>query len=170
MVEPTLGARVVFEGLPHRVTKIEGGRVVFASDLLHERVPRFETMAEVADLRWSDELGAFYLWGRVLGKGRGGVGDDFRSVVIELRDREVLPARAKRRQGQAPAGGEHVNLYCALFCAGVDWSRELAALRKSEPLSDAAKSAVAAYEKRFRAKLADGYAEPGAGDSWEAEG
>lgn len=173
MKTPAIGDPVFFEGLSHSIMDVTGTRVRFVSNLVHETPdgskPRFETFAQLADLKWSDELGAWYLWGRLLGKGRGGAGADDRAVVAELRDRGILPARSTRRNGQVPAGGEHANLCCTLFRSGVDWRQEVAALRRGDGLSEVAKQAVAAYKVKFQAKLADGYAEPGADDSW-AEG
>lgn len=167
--QPTVGDEVMFEGLAHRIMDMAHGRVRFASEMMHGAKPRFETIAAVADLRWSEDLQCWYLWGRLLGKGRGDVGIDQRAVVSELRDRGLLPARATRRPGQAPAGGEHENLCCALFCKGIDWSRELERLRRGAALTEAAQAAVADYASRFQRKLVSGYADPGADDSWGEE-
>lgn len=203
---PKVGDPVIFEGLPHRITQVayegspyhprrdsqrtttaEADRVFFESELPHTRPgrgrrpprtrARFRTQANLADLRWSDELGAWYLWGRLLGAGRGAQVDaagrvlipaptlDERKVVAELRDRGLLPMRATRQPGSVPAGGEHVNLHLALFSKGIDWAQELANVRRGEGLSENANAAIADYGERFRKRLTEGYADPDADDS-----
>lgn len=175
---PALGDPVFFEGLPHKITLIVGGLVEFSSEKLHEgttltrgnvRVPQtqplFRTSANLADLRWSTELNAWYLWGRLLSKGRGGVGTDERLIVAELRDRGLLPARETRPQGSGPAGGEHHNLHAALFRANINWAQELANVRRGDGLSANAQAAVTAYGARFKKKLTEGFADPDANDS-----
>jgi hypothetical protein len=153
------------------VTSLDETTVIFASELAHTAAdgkvtPRFSTTARREDLRWSDELGAWRLWGRDLCRGRGGVGIDERRVVSELRDRGVLPARASRRHRNPPAGGEHLNLALSLFSRGIDWAREIERLRNREGLSEAAQAAVDDYEERYKRKLTEGYASPDADDSW----
>lgn len=182
---PAVGDPVFFEGLPHRISAFAGARVEFVSELQHDAgernaegqfqaryVPRFRTVGIASELRWSDELRAWYLWGRVLCKGRGGVGMDARLIVAELRDRGLLPARPTRKPGQGPAGGEQMNLYCCLFSptvdgTGVNWAQELANVKRGEGLSLHAQTRVAEYRERFRHKLARGYADPDANDSSE---
>lgn len=159
-----VGDEVFFEGMRCRVAKIKGPELQFDSILQYNGKPRFQTLANVADMRWSDEFNAWYLWGRLLGKARGGLGEDERGVVIQLRDHGVIPARPNRRPGQYPAGGEHINLQC-LFTGEVDWKAELAKVRRGQEISNAAKALVQEYQTRFRKKLVDGYASPGADDS-----
>jgi hypothetical protein len=171
-----VGDAVVFEGLPYRVSAVapEGGLVEFSSELKHRRgaadVPRFRTAAKREDLQWSDELDAWYLWGRLLGKLRGGHGADQMAVVTELRDRRLIPARSTRRRGSGPAGGEHLNLFCALFRSGHDWAAELEQEERTRALSPAAAALAADYAERFKRKLAGGFADPGVNDSDGEEG
>lgn len=123
---------------------------------------RFVHYGTVADLRWDDEAGAWYLWGRCLSHAQA-------RVVIVLRDRGYLPARDTRQPGHAPAGGEHLNLWLSLFKdSAIDWEAEVALAVVKKPLGPAAAAAIAAYEVRFQSKLARGYADPDADDSEEA--
>lgn len=191
---PTVGDPVLFEGMPCRIVAMNTheGRLRFDTEMTvtrpdrltgkSETVARFQTIANIADLKWSDDFKAWYMWGRVLGKGRGArnraqgdltgaVGEDQRQMVVEMRDRGVIPARFTRRSGQAPAGGEHVNLAKCLFHAkGVNWQQEMANVRRGDGLSDTAKKAVESYKTEFKKPLADGYAAPGANDSYAGEG
>ena len=171
MATPQVGDAVLYEGQPSRILKIVGDKVEFVSDLRHTRedgtvVPRFGTIAFLADMLWSSRLSAWYLWGRVLGKGRGGVGEDQRRVAIELRDRGVVPSRLTRQLGQAPAAGEHHGLYCDLFHAKeVDWKQEMRNVSLDEGLSDNAKAACAEHRAGFKTKrLNHGFADRDDGD------
>lgn len=162
---PAVGDPVVFEGLAHTITRIEGALFEIESELRHGDKPRFRTVGNLADCLWSSRLGAWYVWGRVLCKGRGGVGMDQRQVIAELRDHGVIPSRPTRERGQGPAAGEQHGLYCDLVAAGVDWTQELGNLRRGEGLSDAAKACCAHHEHGFRSKrLNHGYATPNDGD------
>lgn len=175
-MKPAVGAPVIFEGLPCRIVALANDRAQFASELSHTResgktVPRFITEVAVADMRWSDELGSWYLWGRVLSKGRSGILADQRKLVVDLRDRRLIAARFDTRErGSGPAGGEHLNLYCCLFMSGVDWDAEIARHARGEAMSAKAADCIAKYAVKFAEKLSDGYADPGADDSFGEEG
>jgi len=178
--KPAVGDPVFFEGFPHAITGVTADKVEFASLLTHTgpktnadgsqttvTVPRFRTLMNLADLQWDDDLGAWYVFGRVLCKGRGGVGEDQRKIVADLRDRGLIPARSTRPRGMVPAGGEHLNLHKALFASkkGVNWRQEIDNIRRGEGLTMKAKECAAHYHELFKAPLADGYAYPGANDS-----
>ncbi len=115
-----------------------------------------------ADLRWDGELGNWYLWGRALAK-------PDRIIVAELRDRALLPARRTRTPGNAPAGGEHLNLYKSLFNGRPRgfWDAALAQVRPGGELPPEAVEAIEDYRVRFKQKLVDGYADVDADDSTE---
>lgn len=171
MATPQVGDAVLFEGQPSRILQIIGDKVEFVSDLRHTRedgteVPRFGTIAFVADLIWSSRLSAWYLWGRVLGKGRGGVGANQRQIAAQLRDRGVIPSRLTRQFGQVPAAGEQHGLYCDLFHGtDVDWNQEMRNVSFGEGLSDKAKACCSAHVAGFKTKrLNHGYADPNDGD------
>lgn len=155
---------VFFESEEIHARPSRGGRPVRAR-------PRFRVRANLADLRWSDEFEAWYLWGRTLAKGKGRIAEkagnpDQRRIVAELRDRGLLPGRATRQPGSVPAGGEHENLAMAMFCdTGINWEQELANVQRGDGLSENAHAAVANYAERFKRPLARGYAEPDANDS-----
>lgn len=104
--------------------------------------PRFFHKGRASDLRYDEELDLFYGWGRILSY-------EQKAQVIKLRDQGRLPARETRNPGNAPAGGEHMNLYKALFAG-------------PGPVD---KVKIAAYGKLFKLKLAEGYADPDADDS-----
>jgi len=170
---------VLFEGLRHHVAQIGPLMVEIVSELKHRGLvtqpdgsskmveqPRFQTAAFIKDLRWSDELKGWYIWGRSLSKGRGGALEDQRRLVLEMRDLGLIPARPGRMEGSAPAGGEHLNLHLALFANGINWTQEIANVRRGDGLTTKAKSAVESYRKLFREKLTDGYAEPDVNDSY----
>lgn len=199
---PAVGDPVLFEGLKHKITAIAGDRVQFASELQHtgtvqkpdgslatKTQPHLTTVGLLADLKWDAGLGAWYMWGRVLSKGRhincphctvdiggkkqhlGCVRCDDRKVVAALRDEGVLPARKTRQPNAVPAGGEHLNLYKTLFHSGsVNWQQELGNVKRGEGLTTAAKSHAEKYKAEFVKPLADGYASPGANDSTAGEG
>lgn len=182
---PKIGDPVLFEGLPHRLVALVGDKVEFVSELMHTRedgsqVPRFRTVANLADMLWSSRLGAWYIWGRVLGKGRGAkdregrsgkvdlrgaVGEDQRALVAQMRDRGVIPSRPGRLVGSAPAAGEQHGLYCDLFAGAVDWKQELRKLSYAEGLSDTATAACKTHGQGFRSKrLNHGFADRNDGD------
>jgi hypothetical protein len=178
--QPKVGDPVFFECLDHTITDIEDGKVRFESALLNTKAgrvgwdsfplpetrPRFRTTAILSDLHWDDELNAWYLWGRLLCKGRGGVGVDQRVVIASLRDRGVIPGRPTRQIGSGPAGGEHQNLYKALFAdSSIDWVQEIQSFGRGEGLSAKADAAVGEYKDRFKKKLVRGYAQPDINDS-----
>lgn len=172
--KPKVGDPVLFEGLDCKVgvigpneegyPRLAAGFVAIDTNEMHtgmrkgrERTrPRFRHTMLLADMKWSDQLGAWYFFGRLLGKGRGGKFNE-RQVVIELRDRHLLPARPTRMAGQAPAPGEHINL-AHLFRPGVDWAQEMANVRRGEGLSENARKRIEDYEIRFAQKLPEGYA------------
>jgi hypothetical protein len=170
---PAVGDPVFFEGLPHKITSVSGNLVEFASDLTHTgpdnnnnivTVPRFRTGANLSDFQWSDELKSWYLWGRVLCKGRGGVGMDQRAVVAELRDRGLIPSRPGRERGAAPAGGEQLDLHIALFYNQTNWKQEMANVRRGEGLSTQAEKHCVEFHKRAKRRIVEGFAAPGDGD------
>ncbi len=99
-----------------------------------------------SQLRYDDELKKWYPWGRALSF-------EQKAKVIELRDDGQLPARKARRRGMAPAGGEHLNLWKALFST-------------IAPIGD---QKIADYTRRFNEPLSEGYAEPDANDSFVKE-
>ena len=158
-----VGETVLCDGQMHLITNIkkrwsdEGGEVV--QIVVFENTNRRVT-GMFSDLRWDDECNCWYLWGRALAKAD-------RRVVAELRDRGLLPARRTRTPGNAPAGGEHLNLYKSLFRdqpAGF-WDGALGAVRSGGDLPAEAVAVIADYGERFKQKLADGYANPDADDS-----
>ena len=112
------------------------------------------------DRRWDADFGHWYMWGRNLAKAD-------RVMVSELRDRGLLPARKTRQPGSSPAGGEHKNLYAALFHGRAEgfWKGEIDALRAGGDLSEEAAAAVADYKMLYAQQLVDGYADPDANDS-----
>lgn len=103
---------------------------------------RFLHKGRASDLRYDEELDLFYGWGRALSY-------EQKAQIIRLRDQGKLPARKTRNLGNAPAGGEHLNLYKALFA-------------EPGPIDDAK---IAAYKKLFKLKLVEGYADPDTDDS-----
>lgn len=168
---PTVGDSLFFEGLPHRIQVIaaEQNKVQFVSELTAVsggvNVPRFRTAANLDDLMWSDRIQAWTIWGRVLGKGRGDVGEDQRRIVADLRDRRLLAARETRERGQGPTGGEQFELYLTLFRgSNVNWKQELSNARRGEGLSTDAQAMCAAFEPKCRMKYKYGYAAPHDGD------
>ena len=142
----------------------------FASELTHKtadgvEVARFRTVANAADLLWSTRLGAWYVWGRVLGKGRGKVGADQRRIAADLRDLGLIPSRATRQHQQIPAAGEQHGLFCDLFSGEVNWADEMRNLRTGEGLSDSAKAQCSTHGAGFRSKkLNHGFADRDDGD------
>lgn len=122
--------------------------------------PKTKVTALLVDLRWSDVLNSFYMWGRALRKSD-------RTIVAELRDRGLLPARKTRTPGNPPAGGEHMNLYLTMFRnrPAQFWDAELASVRPGGDLSAEAVAAIADYTATFKQKLVDGYADPTFDDS-----
>jgi len=105
---------------------------------------QFRYKLRADDLRWNDELGAFYSWGTLLS-------DEQKRRVTVMRDAGELPARETRQRGHGPAGGEHLNLYLALF----------------KDRRSITKERIADYRERFAQKLVEGYADPDADDSTE---
>lgn len=107
------------------------------------------------DLRWSEDLQAWYLWGRCLS------GPDV-ALVIELRDRGLLIARGTRTPGNPPAGGEHLDLYLTLMRGQPArfWDNELTQVRRGGSLSPAARERIVAFEGRWLGPHSDGYADP----------
>lgn len=131
--------------------------------LVFENTNRKVTILQ-SDLRWDAADGNWYMWGRSLAKGD-------RVIVSELRDRGLLPARRTRSPGNGPAGGEHCNLYKALFKnrpAGF-WETALAEVRAGGDLPEEAVAAIGDFGVLFRQKLTEGYADPDVDDS-QAEG
>lgn len=124
------------------------GRVLFEDATV--RVVALET-----DLHWSDELGAWYLWGRCLSKAD-------RVLVAELRDRGLLIARTTRMPSMVPAGGEHLDLYLTLVQgkpAGF-LEQQLAPVRRGEPPPPALRAAAEDFAARWQGPHTDGYADP----------
>lgn len=107
---------------------------------------RFTHIVNIHDLRWSEELGAWYMWGRCLS-------DAQEQQVIRWRDQGLLPARKTRQRASAPAGGEELNLFLALFR---DPKRAL-------------EDRIDEYKARFSRRLTDGFADPDANDSSEED-
>jgi len=164
---PAVGDPVFFEGLPHRITAFAADKVEFASELQHQGPngtgPRFRTIANLADLRWSSRYAVWYLWGRLLSKSRGGVGLEQRTIVAELRDRKLLGMRATRKEGQGPTGGEQLGMYYCLFSkSSINWQQEIANVRRGDGLSTAASAACGEFDVDRKCKF--GYASPEDGD------
>lgn len=155
---PAVGERVLCDGQYLEVREL-AKRYHRDSDTIVQAL-RFENAnvahyALVKDMRWSDELSAWYMWGRLLSYTQA-------QQVAELRDRHVVVARARRQPGHVPAGGEHLDLYLALYAgqpAGF-WDRELRQSRTGTPLSEAAAALVANFRARWLAPHTDGYADP----------
>jgi hypothetical protein len=158
---PALGDPVVRNGETHTIIRFGGQnkRDEFARGIVD--VEAFEDAIVVAfenddflykalarDLRWNDDLGAWYSWGTLLS-------DTQKLRVAIMRDVDELPAREGRRKGSGnqvgdgPAPGEHLNLYLALFHGGGQITDER----------------IADYRERYALKLVDGYADPDANDS-----
>lgn len=114
--------------------------IVFEGPLRRHKTAKLE--GDVVNLRWDKELEVFYMWGRILSC-------EQKAKVIDLRDRGKLAARETRNPGNAPAAGEHMNLYKALFAV-------------PGPIDDAR---IAAYAELFAAPLTEGYARRDADDS-----
>lgn len=156
---PAIGDAVLCDGRLHRITD-KRKRYASETDELIWAVQfddaQFRVYALERDLRWSVELGAWYLWGRCLSP------EDQRAV-IELRDRGLLVARTTRQPTHAPAGGEHLDLYCALVRGKpTGWLEgELGPIRRGEVASTALLAAAQAFSSRWHAPHEDGYAEPG---------
>lgn len=167
---PAVGDRVMFEGLMHKIAVLQDGKFEIHSLLMHTpgrgpARPRFITTGMLADLLWSNRLDAWYVWGRVLGKGRGGVGEDQRSIVRELRDRNILPSRPTRDRGAPPVAGEQHGLYCDLFMNQVGWQMEIGNVQRGEGLTERAKACCSDHEVGFKTKrLNHGYAARNDGD------
>lgn len=125
------------------------GRVLF-----EDATVRVAALA--AELRWSDELGAWYLWGRCLSKAD-------RVLVAELRDRGLLVARTTRMPTMVPAGGEHLDLYLALVHGKPKGflDQQLTPIRRGEPPTPALRAAAEDFAARWRGPHTDGYADPG---------
>ena len=147
--QPQIGNAVICDGasfliIGFHTRNLETFAVVETDDPTRALVVSFENPAKLVkcakrDLRWDDELASWYLWGRLLSPKQ-------KAQVIGMRDRGEIPARNTRMPGSAPAGGEHLNLYRALFAKRMD---------------------VEDYKQRFAGKLSDGFADPNADDSWE---
>lgn len=121
---------------------------------------RYRHYGKVADLLFCPDLNCWYLWGRCLSPQQT-------AVVIELRDRGLLKARATRNPGHAPAAGEHHQLYLALF-KGVDhefWPAALSKIRSGQMIPGDAAARIGDLAERFKHKLPHGYAERDADDS-----
>jgi hypothetical protein len=155
---PRIGDRVLCDGRMHIVTDRQKRYARDTDEFLYAvqfEDPQLRTFALERELRWSTELDAWYLWGRCLSP-------DDQQAVIELRDRGLLVARTTRTPTNAPAGGEHLDLYLALvqdkpkgFLA-----QQLAPLRRGEPPAPALRAAAEAFAARWRGPHSDGYAEP----------
>lgn len=117
--------------------------------------PRFRRVLQPGDLRWHDELGAWYLWGRCLTHEQA-------DLVKELRDRGLVIARTTRTPGHAPAGGEHLDLYLGLFRGRPTsfWETQLELVRRGEGMTQEAHEAIADFRRRWEGPHTDGYAEP----------
>lgn len=182
---PAVGDPVFFEGLPHRVAEVdaEHDRVLIVSERIHDRVqkkmrdgstvtvdrPAFMTVAVLSDLKWSSRYSLWYLYGRLLGKARGGIGDEQRLIVAKLRDRKLLAARPTRDRGSLPTAGEQLGLYYCLFSKpGINWRQEMANVERGEGLSQAAKEACAEFDTNIPCKF--GYANPEDGDPYATKG
>lgn len=149
---PKLGSTVICDGelcmvisfagpKPGSRSLMEVGTFEKATHIAFEGKLRLHK-ADIRDVRYDEELEMFYLWGRLLSF-------EQKAEIIRLRDQKKLPARVTRNPGNAPAAGEHVNLYKALY-----W----------EPGAiNAAK--IQDYEKRYAQPLTEGYARPDADDS-----
>jgi hypothetical protein len=168
MKEPKIGDPVLCDGRQHLITDrkqryaSETGALVAA--VLFED-PQYRVYALERDLRWDAALGSWYLWGRCLSA-------EQMQVVVTLRDRGHLPARGTRQFGSAPAGGEHLNLYLALFAGKPRgfWTAAVAAAVTGTPLPSDVQGSVADYARRFAAPLPGGYADPDADDSFAPKG
>jgi hypothetical protein len=118
--------------------------------------PQHRTFALERDLRWSDELKAWYLWGRCLSW-------ESQQAVIELRDRALLVSRTTRTPTHAPAGGEHLDLYLTLVHGKPKGflEHQLEPIRRGDPAPTALIEAAGAFATRWHGPHTDGYADPG---------
>lgn len=160
---PQVGDRVLCDGEVCRVREVvsrfssETGEPVQA---LHYEGERLKHYGLTRDLLYCPELGAWYLWGRVLSA-------EQMAIVVELRDEKLLAARRTRRPGSVPAAGEHHQLYLALF-HGADhelWPAALAEIRAGRDVPAAAAARIADLATRFTKRLPHGYADRDAADS-----
>lgn len=175
---PAVGDPVFFEGLPSKITRlnVELNKVEFVSDLTVtvprnepdgstslETKPRFRTVANLSDLLWSSRYNVWYLWGRLLCKSRGSLGEEQRRVVAFLRDRKLLASRPTRDRGSYPTAGEQLGLYYCLFSKpGINWRQEVQNVERREGLSSEAAAACAEFDSDMECKF--GFAEFGDGD------
>lgn len=121
---------------------------------------QYRHYGKVTDLIFCPDLNCWYLWGRCLSPQQT-------AVVVELRDRGLLKARATRNPGMAPAAGEHHQLYLALF-KGVDheyWPAALSKIRSGQILTDDVAARLGNLAERFKSKLPYGFADRDADDS-----
>jgi len=160
---PKVGDRVLCDGEVCVVKEVvnrfssETGEPVQA---LRYESDRMKHYGLTRDLLYDSTLGAWYLWGRVLSASQI-------ATVVELRDRGLLKARATRIPGSAPAGGEHHQLYLALF-HGADhefWPAAMSSIRTGSGVPTEAAKRIADLAKRFTKKLEHGYADRDANDS-----
>lgn len=158
-----IGEAVLFDGNMHLIVdtmeRYAQERKELVTLVIFEN-PAVKVTGMLEDLRWDAEMGCWYMWGRALAKSD-------RAVVAELRDRGLLSARRTRNPGNAPAGGEHLNLYKTLFRSREQGFLDaaLTQVRSGGDLPGEAVTAVAEYGTVFKQKLSEGYADPDANDS-----
>lgn len=156
---PQLGDAVLCDGRLHQVTarrkRYSSETDSFVTGVQFENA-RFRVYALESDFRWSEELGAWYLWGRCLSP-------EAQQAVIELRKRGLLVQRTTHDPTHAPAGGEHLDLYLALVHGRAPgWLEvQVAAVQRGEAASPALVEAATEFAARWHGPHADGYAEPG---------
>lgn len=164
---PQVGEQVLSDGEMHEIKEIA---TRYASDtgekitaLMYESERR-KLYGLMRDLIFSPELGCWYRWGCCLNA-------EQYAVVIELRDRGILKARATRTPGNAPAAGEQHNLYLALFHNADHelWPAAMSSIRSGQGIPAEAATRIADLAERFKTKLEYGYADRDADDSWDEE-
>jgi len=155
---PQIGNAVLCDGRLHIVTDRQKRYARDTDEFVYAVLfedPQFRVFALERDLRWSDELGAWYLWGRCLGP-------EDQQAIVELRDRGLLVARTSRTPTNAPAGGEHLDLYLTLVKDKPKGflTQQLEPVRRGNPPPPALLDAAAAFSARWHGPHSDGYADP----------
>jgi hypothetical protein len=155
---PAVGEPVLCDGRMHLITDRQKRYARDTDELIWAVLfedPQHRVFALERDLRWSEELNAWYLWGRCLAPGD-------QQAIIELRDRGLLVARTSRTPTNAPAGGEHLDLYLTLVKDQPKGflMQQLEPVRRGDPPPAALADAAAAFSVRWHGPHSDGYADP----------